>query len=102
MTQATETNQVHVVRPGYDLVASHVEQFRRELQELVSRGSVRLAIDLDGVTMIDSKGLAVFMLCHKSVSAAGGSLVVITRNEDFKQLFHVMRMNEHFRIAESL
>ncbi len=102
MTQATETNQVHVMRPGYDLVASHVEQFRGELRELVDKGIVRLAIDLEGVKMIDSKGLAVFMLCHKSVSAAGGSLVVLTRNEDFKQLFHVMRMDEHVRVCESL
>ena len=102
MTQAAETNQVQVVRPSYDIVASHVEQFRKELQDFVTQGHIHLAIDLQDVKMIDSKGLAVFMLCHKSVSASGGSLVVLTGNKDFKQLFHVMRMDEHFKVAESL
>ncbi|NLE60694.1 MAG: STAS domain-containing protein [Planctomycetes bacterium] len=102
MTPIAETKQVQVVRPSYDLVASCVEQFRTELQNLVSQGIVHLAIDLSDVKMIDSKGLAVFMLCHKSVSTAGGSLTVVTLNQDFRQLFHVMRMDEHFKIAESL
>ncbi len=102
MTPMAETKQVQVARPGYDLVASRVEQFRTELQNLVSQGIVHLTIDLSDVKMIDSKGLAVFMLCYKSVSTAGGSLTVVTRNQDFRQLFHVMRMDEHFKIAESL
>jgi len=102
MTSATETRQTHTIRPDHDIVASHTEQFRAQLQDLVSQGHVHLVIDLSNVKMIDSKGLAVFMLCHKSVSAAGGSLTVLTRNQDFRHLFHVMRMDEHFTIAESL
>jgi anti-anti-sigma factor len=102
MTQTADTKQVQVVQPDYDIVASHVEQFRKELQDQVSQGHTCLAIDLGKVKMIDSKGLAIFMLCHKSVNTAGGSLTVVTRNPDFKQLFHVMRMDEHFKIAESL
>lgn len=102
MTQTTEAKKVEVVRPGYNIVASHVEQLRKELQDRVAQGHIHIAIDLADVNMIDSKGLAVFMLCHKSVNALGGSLTVVTRNEDFKQLFHVMRMDEHFKIAEAL
>jgi anti-sigma B factor antagonist len=101
MTQTEQVSGSLVVRPAGDIVASRVDEFRRELQELVTQGNVHLVIDLGGVNMIDSKGLAVFMLCHKSVNAAGGSLTVVTRNEDFRQLFHVMRMDEHFRITES-
>ncbi|MCD4670617.1 MAG: STAS domain-containing protein, partial [Actinomycetia bacterium] len=75
---------------------------RKELQSLIEGGQVNLAIDLADVGIIDSKGLAVFMMCHKSVSSRGGKLTVLTTNEDFKHLFHVMRLDEHFTVAESL
>jgi anti-anti-sigma factor len=99
---ATQTAEFVVVRPEQDLVASNLEPFHQTLQDLVKQGKVHLAIDLAKVGIIDSKGLAVFLMCHKSVSAAGGRLVVLTTDADFKHLFHVMRMDQHFTVAESL
>ncbi|MCK4660726.1 MAG: STAS domain-containing protein [Phycisphaerae bacterium] len=102
MLQTEQLDEMLVVKPDGDIVASALESFRKELQGLIEQGHVNLAIDLDGVGIIDSKGLAIFMLCHKSLTAKGGRLVVLTGNEDFKQLFHVMRMDEHFTVAGAL
>lgn len=102
MLQTEERSDVVVIRPQQDIVASYVDEFRGELQAIVEGGRTRLVIELDGVSIIDSKGLAVFMLCHKSVSTRGGSLTVVTTNEDFKHLFHVMRLDEHFAVVDSL
>jgi anti-anti-sigma factor len=98
----TQTAEFVVVRPDVDLVASNLEPFRQLLADLVRQGKVHLAIDLSKVGIIDSKGLAVFLMCHKSVNAAGGRLVVLTSDADFKHLFHVMRMDEHFTVTASL
>ncbi|MBN1491248.1 MAG: STAS domain-containing protein [Phycisphaerae bacterium] len=102
MMQTEARSEMLVIKPDHDIVASHTEAMRQELQALVGQNHVNLAIDLGDVQMIDSKGLAIFMLCHKSVSAKGGRLVVLTANPDFKQLFHIMRMDEHFTVAETL
>jgi len=102
MVQTEQKQETVVVKPARDIVASYVEEFRGELQSLVSQGKTDLVIDLAQVNMLDSKGLAVFMLCHKSVQPLGGKLTVITSNPDFRQLFRVMRMDEHFSVKESL
>lgn len=102
MSRTEQAPQVFVVKPGRNVVASSVEELRRQLQDLIEQGHLQLVIDLEGVDMIDSKGLALFMLCHKSLAARGGTLKVITQNKDFKHLFHLMRMDEHFTVSETI
>lgn len=102
MLQTEQQSDVLVIRPKQDLVASTLDEFRKQLQTIIDGGQVNLAIDLAEVGIIDSKGLAAFMMCHKSVSALGGKLTVLTTNENFKHLFHVMRLDEHFTLAETL
>jgi anti-anti-sigma factor len=102
MMQTEQRNDVLVIRPKQDIVASQLDDFRKQLQSLIDDGRVNLAIDLADVGIIDSKGLAAFMMCHKSVSARGGHLTVLTTNENFKHLFHVMRLDEQFTVAETL
>lgn len=99
MTAQSQTDNSIVIRPERDITASYADAFRQELQELVAGGQTEITIDLSGVGMLDSKGLAVFMLCHKSLQAVGGRLVVVADNEDFRHLFHVMRMDEHFTVT---
>ena len=99
---ATQTAEFVVVRPDKDLVASNLEPFRQTLQDLVKQNKTQVAIDLAGVGTIDSKGLALFMQCHKSLTAVGGRLIVLTTNADFRHLFHVMRMDEYFTVTEAL
>jgi anti-sigma B factor antagonist len=102
MTQTGATAEAFVVKPGRDIVISYVETFRRELLSLIEQGHLNLVIDLDGVSMIDSKGLAIFMLCYKSLSAKGGKLTVLTSDQDLRYLFKVMRMDEMFTVTENL
>ena len=90
-----------VVRPEGRITASNAEQFRQDLLEIVESGSVHITIDLDKIDILDSKGLAVFIVCNKTVSEKGGSLTVLTDNEDFLGLFRVMRLDEHFTVCES-
>lgn len=102
MTQTGATAEAFVIKPGRDIVISYVETFRRELLNVIEQGHLNLVIDLDGVSMIDSKGLAIFMLCYKTLSAKGGKLTVLTSDQDLRYLFKVMRMDEMFTVAECL
>jgi len=68
------------------------------LQSALDQSSDELIIDLANVNMIDSKGLAVFVQCHKTISASGGRLRVVGASPDLKQLFHVMGLDGHFSV----
>ncbi len=99
---STETRDtVAVVRPAGRITALNADDFRKELQSLVDRGSIHLRIDLAGVDIIDSKGLAVFIVCHQTVAPLGGSLTVVTDNDDLRRLFRVMRLDQHFTVCGS-
>jgi len=101
MESTGKTIEMTTVKPQGKITAANVNEFRQELLTLIESGSVNLVIDLAGVDMIDSKGLAVFIVCHKTVTAKGGSLTVVTDNNDFLCLFRVMRLDEHFIVRGS-
>lgn len=89
------------IYPEGKITAANADEFRQELCTLVNAGETNLTINLEKVDIIDSKGLAVFIVCHKTVSEKGGSLTVVTDNSDLRGLFHIMRLDEHFTICGS-
>jgi anti-sigma B factor antagonist len=101
MVSTGKTVETTIVKPQGKITAANVNEFRQELLTLIESGSVNLLIDLADVDMIDSKGLAVFIVCHKTVTAKGGSLTVVTDNNDLLGLFRVMRLDEHFTVRGS-
>ncbi|MBI9017179.1 MAG: STAS domain-containing protein [Phycisphaerae bacterium] len=89
------------LNPDGKITAANADEFRQELLELVESGILQITINLNNVDMIDSKGLAVFIVCHKTLAAKGGSLTVISDNEELCNLFHLMRFDEHFAVVKS-
>lgn len=52
-------------------------------------GVKELIIDLKGIEYISSAGLRVLLSAHKSMSAAGGSMVIKGANEEIMEIFDV-------------
>lgn len=102
MSQMTSSQERAVVVPDKDIVASTFEEFRKQLQELLDGGCRELVIDLQKVQIVDSRGLALFMLCQNSLSRAGGKLTLVTQNKDLLHLFRVMRLDQRITIAEQV
>jgi len=88
------------IAPAGNIVASHTEEFRESLLRQIEQGHRDLVIQLDHVEVIDSRGLAVFELCHQTLAGLGGSLTVVTSNRDLLHLFRVTRLNQHFTVCE--
>ncbi len=101
MLTTEKNDQSVIIKPQGKITAANVDEFRQDLLDIVSAGDVNLIIDLAGVEMIDSKGLAIFVVCHKTVSEQGGSLTVVTDNQDLLGLFHLMRLDKHFKVIGS-
>ena len=88
-----------IVTPEGKLTTANAQEFRKELLGLVDEGNLNLVIDLKNVDILDSQGLAVFIMCHKSLSERDGALTVMTENADFRGLFEMMNMNDKFNIC---
>lgn len=87
-----------VVKPSRDVVASMTPEFRTELKALVDEGTKELIIDLDGVAMVDSVGLGIFVATHNSLAKNGGKLSIVNASEDIFKLFRAMRLDQHFEV----
>ncbi|MCC7293290.1 MAG: STAS domain-containing protein [Phycisphaerales bacterium] len=99
MAQSTAT-QAPVVRPAGTITALNADEFRAALQEQLADGAKDLTIDLSDVDLIDSRGLAVFVVCHQTLLARGGTLTVLGADANLKGLFRVIRLDEHFRVLD--
>jgi anti-sigma B factor antagonist len=102
MSQMTSVQERCVVVPEKDIVASTFEEFRKRLQELLDGGCRELVIDLQKVQIVDSRGLALFMLCQNSLAKSGGRLVLVTQNQDLLHLLRVMRLDQRIQISEQV
>ena len=101
MLTTEKSNNTITVSPEGTITAANAESLRQELLELVQEGDCNLTINLNKVEMMDSKGLAIFVVCHKFLSERDKELTVVTDNEDFRELFHVMRLDQHFTVKAS-
>lgn len=102
MTEPMLAEKTAVARPTGSITATNADDFRQTLLGLVESGAVHITINLDQVDMIDSRGLSVFLACHKSLFDKGGKLTVVAANANLRQLFHVMRLDEYFAVVEKL
>mgnify|MGYP006283576023 CR=1 FL=1 len=88
-----------IVQPEEDIVASMVDDFSKELKDLVENGETNLALDLQQVKMIDSMGLGALIATHNSLVKRNSQLEVQNVNEDILSLFKTMRLDHHFQIS---
>jgi len=88
-----------IIKPGKDIVASMVPEFKKQLQEIIMDDDVtELEIDLKGIEMVDSVGLGAFIATHNSLSKKDGTLTVINASKDIFGLFKTMRLDQHFTV----
>lgn len=91
---------VVALRGEVDLASA--PQFRRELHELIDRGSTRVLFDLGGLEFMDSTGLGVLIGCLKRLKEAEGELALENVQPAVGRVFEVTGLDRIFNIRSSL
>jgi len=100
MIVLTREGDKAVIRPsGLDIVASSVPELRTQLRGVVEDGARQVVVDLSGVQMVDSSGIGLLIAAHNSLHRLGGKLAVIHASSDILDLFHMMRIHQHFSVS---
>jgi anti-anti-sigma factor len=95
----TREGEKVTVKPGTDVIASELAEFRPVLKTIVNDGAMELVIDLDGVAMIDSMGIGLIIAAHNSLKKSGGRLEAVNLSKDIHTLFKHMRLDQHFTVV---
>lgn len=98
MSEIVNDGELTIVKPGTDVVASMAEDFKKELLAAINGSQGPVAIDLNGVEMVDSVGIGVIIAAHNSLNQAGRELKVVNVTKEIFGLFTTMRLNRRFTI----
>lgn len=66
--------------------------FRRHIHDLIARGRVNIAVDLEGVTYIDSSGVGMIAAKLKTVREAGGDMKLVHLTRRSQRLLGMMKL----------
>lgn len=98
----SDTGGVAVVTVGGEVDVYTAPQLRSALDEQIAEGRVRLVIDLDGVSFLDSTGLGVLVGRLKLVRKQSGWLRIVCSNDRTLRVFRITGLDKVFAIASSL
>jgi len=87
-----------VYRPGKDIVGITVETMKQEIRERVEKSEGDFVVSLEGVEMIDSKGIGLLIATYNSLTPKGRKLVLAKVIPDIVRLLRTMRLDRHFSI----
>jgi anti-sigma B factor antagonist len=73
---------------------------RTAVQELLAKGRIKLVLDLEGVTQVDSSGVAVLVVKLQTLQKQGGDIRLAHLNARYQRLLTTMRVLPLFKIFE--
>ena len=88
-----------VVSPEGEIDLSCSAHLRSKLQEVVSAGPKRIVIDLNGVSYMDSSGIATLVEALQMARRDEASLVICNLTERVKSIIELARLDQIFEIA---
>lgn len=74
--------------------------FRKAIHDLVARGRLKIVVDLNGVTTIDSSGVGMMAAKLKTVREGGGDLRLLHLNARGQRLFTLAKLRTVFETFE--
>ena len=76
------------------------EEFRDKVQKLVGEGSTHLAINLAGVSDLDSSGIGALVRAFTTLKRSGGKCTFFAANKRVQMLLKMVRLDDVLALAE--
>ncbi|GEM_PF-630672 len=94
-----EGDKVFII-PGQDVVTPVIKDLQRELQEIVAEKPAELVIDLEGVGLVDSTGLGLFIAAYNSLKQNQGRVTIINASGNVLDVLLTTHLNRIFNIVK--
>jgi anti-sigma B factor antagonist len=98
----TQRDGVAVLELSGELVFETARKVERELRVLEEQKPERLAIDMRGLSMIDSTGLALVVSADSRARAEGRRLLVVEGPDPVQRVFRMTRLDDRLHMVSSV
>src|SRR4051795_4422581 len=98
----TQENGTAVLSLSGELVFETARKVERELRIIEERKPTALAIDLRGLSMIDSTGLALVVSADSRARSEGRRLMVVEGPDSVQRVFRMTRLDDRLDIVPSI
>lgn len=98
----TEREGTPVLTLSGELVFETARKVERELRNIEERRPEALAIDLSGLSMIDSTGLALVVSADSRARGEGRRLMVVEGPDSVQRVFRMTRLDDRLDIVPTL
>jgi anti-anti-sigma factor len=88
-TQVDFSNGYAIVSVEGRVDTTNYLDFEKSLTEVMDAGHKKIVIDCSGMNYISSSGLRVFLITHKRMLAAGGSLTLCSLQPGIAEIFEI-------------
>ena len=99
---STQRDGTAVLELSGELVFETARKVERELRNIEERKPNALAIDLRGLSMIDSTGLALVVSADSRARSEGRRLMVVEGPDSVQRVFRMTRLDDRLDIVPSL
>lgn len=76
------------------------EALRKQIQSLVDSGVRRVAINLSGITFLDSSGIGILVRSFTTLKQLDGNCILYSPTKDVLMLFRMVRLDTVLNLAE--
>ncbi|OGR23677.1 MAG: hypothetical protein A2X83_09725 [Desulfuromonadales bacterium GWD2_54_10] len=94
-------NDVVVLIPAGNLVASETEFLKSQVEKLLEKKFRFILLDMSRIDFMDSSGLGSVIAVNKLVTGTAGVFVCAALQEGVKKVFRVTRADQKIAVAET-
>lgn len=85
-----------IIQPSGIVDSVNANNLRKDINELVKKGTKSILIDFRDVTFINSSGLGMLVAVLKFVRSSGGNLFFCSLNDQVKMMIELTKMDRVF------
>jgi anti-sigma B factor antagonist len=94
--QRTDAETKLAVRGSLDI--NTAPQLAEEIDKIIASKPKKVTVDLAGLDLIDSSGVAALVKLYKGVRSSGGALAMIGARDQPLEIFKLLRMDKVFNL----
>jgi anti-sigma B factor antagonist len=100
--QTDERGTFYLIKVSGAFCARNVLEIRGHFEDGVSLGHTKFALELSGVTQLDSTGLGLIINFNKTLIKQKGQLLIVNPSSDARNAFDVSSTNRWLQICDNI